>query len=64
MLPHSAFAGQTPDEMYSGKGTTVPEELRAAREAARLERIKTNKALTCEACEHWTAGKQAEEPAA
>lgn len=32
-LPHSAFAGQTPDEMYFGTGGDVPAQLVAARKA-------------------------------
>ena len=32
-LPHSAFRGQTPDEMYFQTGTSVPQELDAARQA-------------------------------
>lgn len=38
-LPHSAFRGQTPDEMYFGKGDDVPDELESGREAARNERL-------------------------
>lgn len=34
-LPHSAFRGQTPDEMYYGTGDQVPKELDSARAAAR-----------------------------
>ncbi len=34
-LPHSAFRGQTPDEMYFGTGARVPDELDAAKKAAR-----------------------------
>jgi transposase InsO family protein len=33
-LPHSAFRGQTPDEMYFGTGEHVPGELEVARQAA------------------------------
>ena len=29
VLPHSAFRGQTPDEMYFGTGDTVPADLRS-----------------------------------
>ena len=32
-LPHSAFRGQTPDEMYYGRGDHVPRELEQARNA-------------------------------
>ncbi len=37
-LPHSAFRGQTPDEMYFGHGDAVPHELDAAKKAARQKR--------------------------
>ena len=50
-LPHSAFRGQTPDEMYFGKGVDVPETLEASRQKARQERIETNRKRTCRACE-------------
>ena len=50
-LPHSAFRGQTPDEMYFGKGGDVPETLEALRQKARKERIETNRKRTCRACE-------------
>jgi len=35
-LPHSAFGGQTPDEMYFGTGGGVEQRLAAGRRAARL----------------------------
>jgi putative transposase len=35
VMPHSAFKGQTPDEMYFGTGRAVPAELATARENAR-----------------------------
>ena len=50
-LPHSAFRGQTPDEMYFGLGDEVPEELDAARKAARQERLEVNRALSCLTCD-------------
>jgi putative transposase len=50
-LPHSAFRGQTPDEMYFGTGDKVPAELEAARELARQTRAKANRKRTCSACE-------------
>jgi len=50
-LPHSAFQGQTPDEMYFGKGADVPDGLASARKAARDERLAVNRALACAACE-------------
>ncbi len=36
VLPHSAFRGQTPDEMYFGRGDAVPADLSARAAAARL----------------------------
>ncbi len=56
-LPHSAFRGQTPHEMYYGTGDSVPDDLDTAKKAARLERLETNRALACEICD------EEEEPA-
>ncbi len=50
-LPHSAFRGQTPDEMYFGGGDGVPGELEAARAAARKRRLEVNRTLACQVCE-------------
>ena len=50
-LPHSAFRGQTPDEMYFGHGDGVPDGLESAREAARNERFAVNRSLSCAVCE-------------
>jgi len=50
-LPHSAFRGQTPDEMYFQTGDSIPEELEAAREKARQTRAELNRKRDCEACE-------------
>jgi putative transposase len=50
-LPHSAFKGQTPDEMYFGTGELIPKKLEAARMAARHSRLKANRALVCRTCE-------------
>ena len=36
VLPHSAFRGQTPDEMYFGTGDAVPANLTSRAVAARL----------------------------
>ena len=49
-LPHSAFNGQTPDEMYFGRGDGVPDELAAARARARQARLEANRHLSCESC--------------
>jgi len=50
-LPHSAFRGQTPDEMYFGTGSTIPKKLEASRIAARKSRMDANRAQTCRTCE-------------
>ena len=49
-LPHSAFRGQTPDEMYFGTGRNVPARLAAAREAARQARLQANRSRRCAVC--------------
>ena len=50
-LPHSAFRGQTPDEMYFGTGDKIPAELEVARQLARQARAEANRKRTCSACE-------------
>jgi putative transposase len=50
-LPHSAFRGQTPDEMYFGLGKDIPQQLEAARQAARQSRLKVNRTSSCRVCE-------------
>jgi len=40
VLPHSAFHGQTPDEMYFGTGDPVPKDLLSRASAARRTRVK------------------------
>jgi transposase InsO family protein len=50
VMPHSAFDGQTPDEMYFGAGRAVPAELATARESAREERMKANRLAGCGVC--------------
>ena len=50
-LPHSAFRGQTPDEMYFGTGDEIPKQLQDARLAARKSRMEVNRAQSCRVCE-------------
>ena len=50
VLPHSAFRGQTPDEMYFGTGTTVPADLKSAGTAARRVRRQANRSAWCASC--------------
>jgi transposase InsO family protein len=50
VLPHAAFRGQTPDEMFFGKGADVFEELEAKRVEARRKRLEANRAMSCAQC--------------
>jgi transposase-like protein len=50
-LPHSAFRGQTPDEMYFGIGSDIPKQLAASRIDARQLRMEANRKQTCPRCE-------------
>jgi transposase InsO family protein len=50
VMPHAAFDGQTPDEMFRGTGAGVPAQLTAARINAREARLTHNRSLDCGAC--------------
>ena len=50
VLPHSAFRGQTPDEMYFGTGAAVPDELATRAASARQTRQEANRTAACETC--------------
>jgi putative transposase len=50
VVPHSAFAGQTPDEMYVGAAPDLLIELAALRTEARRERLLANKNASCGTC--------------
>jgi putative transposase len=50
VLPHSAFRGQTPDEMYFGTGDAVPADLTSRAAAARWTRVEANRSASCERC--------------
>jgi transposase InsO family protein len=54
-LPHSAFRGQTPDEMYFKTGDHIPAELEAARQRARESRGEANRKQDCENGTLWPA---------
>ena len=49
-LPHSAFRGETPDEVYFGTGHGVPDDLEIKRKAARAARMAANRARSCRVC--------------
>jgi putative transposase len=48
--PHSAFRGQTPDEMYFGAGDAVPADLTARAATARRARVEANRSAACSTC--------------
>ncbi len=50
-IPQSAFRGETPDEMYYGRGTHIAEQLSLAKKQARMDRINANQAQTCLLCQ-------------
>jgi transposase InsO family protein len=50
ILPHSAFRGQTPDEMYFGTGAAIPADLTARAAAARRARAEANRSVSCARC--------------
>ena len=54
-LPHSAFRGQDPDEMYFGSGKEISRQLERARKAARDARKEVNQKNSCPTCEPLTA---------
>ncbi len=49
-VPHSAFRGQTPDEVYTETGERIAAELEMAKEKAREERLDRNRAMSCTGC--------------
>ena len=50
LLPHATFQGQTPDEIYFGRGEHVPAQLAEARRLARQARLAANRDVSCEGC--------------
>ena len=50
VLPHSAFRGQTPDEMYFGTGDAIPADLTTRAAAARRARVNANRSAACGTC--------------
>jgi transposase InsO family protein len=50
VMPHAAFNGQTPDEIFYGVGDEVGVRLIAARNHAREERIRVNREAACGVC--------------
>ena len=50
VLPHSAFRGQTPDEMYFGTGDAMLADLTSRAAAARRARVEANRSASCRTC--------------
>jgi len=50
-IPHAAFRGQTPDEIYLGYGCEIPAQLEIAKREARRRRLAFNRAVSCGLCE-------------
>ena len=49
-MPHHAFGGQTPDEVYFDQADRVDDRLRTARRQARRARMETNLGQSCGVC--------------
>ena len=49
-MPHAAFAGQTPDEMYFGTAPDLTADLADARMTARERRLAANRGASCARC--------------
>ncbi len=51
VMPHSAFQGQTPDDVFFGVGADLAaRRLSEARQSAREDRMRTNRAARCGVC--------------
>jgi putative transposase len=49
-IPHTAFEGQTPNEIYFGTGAAIPDELTERRKKARQARLDFNRTARCGRC--------------
>ncbi len=50
VMPHRAFGGQTPDDIYFGTAANLENELAERRRLAREERLVQNRSVTCATC--------------
>ncbi len=50
VIPHAAFRGLTPDEMYFGTAAARGSELSSRMAAARVARLQANRAACCPVC--------------
>lgn len=58
VMPHAAFKGETPDELYYGTRDGIVDELVRLREQARARRIAENRAAACGICPRATAERE------
>ena len=49
-MPHAAFRGQTPDEVFFGTALNLAAELDDARSKARERRLAANRSASCGRC--------------
>ena len=57
VLPHSAFHGQAPAEMYFGTRDAAPADLQSGAAAARRTRVEANRSASCEICPSAVRGR-------
>ncbi len=50
-IPHAAFNGPTPDEMYFGTGSDLPDRMQAGKAKAREARLAANRNTSCRQCQ-------------
>ena len=51
IMPHSAFRGQTPAEIFFGTAPDIEKHLAEERIRAREKRVEFNRALSCDTCD-------------
>ena len=51
LMPHSAFRGQTPAEIFFGSAPDIEKHLAEERMKAREKRVEFNRALSCDTCD-------------
>lgn len=50
-IPHAAFNGPTPDEMYFGTGSDLPDRMQAGKAKAREARLAASRNTSCRECQ-------------
>lgn len=49
-IPHAAFRGQTPEEMYFNHGLDLPDRFAEAKKGALTARLRANREVSCANC--------------